>query len=222
MKNTSKTLKIVSILTVVFYSLVILIPLAIKGILAVLGYSTGIIRLSSILMMICAVVLTAMVFMDKEPARMIISVVACAVGAAGIAVFGNRVSFIVSGNFSDFFSPYTSLPDLRPFEVILSGYPFLALMALAAYHGQKTKKGKGFRAVCYVIALFLLAGVVGNILKMTSGIYDYEYNSGIFWDRVYFDIALLLNSIACVLWGWRRILQNKTRANHKEKGGETL
>lgn len=207
MKNTSKTLKIVSILTVVFYSLVILIPLSIKGILAVLGYSTGIIRLSSILMMICAAILAAAVFVDKEPVRTIICVVACAVGAAGIAVFGNRVSSM-------------GRSYLLLFDVIFSGYPFLALMALAAYLGQKTKKGKGFRAVCYVIAMFLLAGVIGNIYKM-SGESIYYFN-GIFWDRVYFDIALLLNSIACVLWGWRRILQNKTRANHKEKGGEPL
>lgn len=220
MKNTSKTMKIVSILTVVFYALVILIPLSIKGILAVSGYSTGILRLPSILMMICAAILAAAVFVDKEPVRTIICVAACAVGATGIAVFGNRVTFRVSGFFSDFFSPYTSLPDLRPFEVILSGYPLLALMALAAYPGQKTKKGKGFRAVCYVIALFLLAGVVGSIYKMTCGAYDY-YDNGIYWDRVYFDIMLLINSIACVLWGWRRILQNKTRTNHKEEGGVT-
>lgn len=69
MKNTSKTLKIVSILTVVFYALVILIPLSIKGILAVSGYSTGIIRLASILMMICVVVLAACG--DAEPAEKI-------------------------------------------------------------------------------------------------------------------------------------------------------
>lgn len=219
MKNTSKTLKIVSILTVVFYALVILIPLSIKGILAVSGYSTGIIRLPSILMMICAAILAAAVFVDKEPVRTIICVAACAVGAAGIAVFGNHVTIFVDSRIMH----YDAFPELLTFEVILSGYPFLALMALAAYPGQKTKKGKGFRAVCYVIALFLLAGVVGNIYKMTFGMYDYTHNHyGIFWDRVYFDIALLVNSIACVLWGWRRILQNKTRADHKEEGGGTL
>lgn len=218
MKNTSKTLKIVSILTVVFYSLVILIPLSIKGILAVLGYSTGIIRLSSILMMICAAILAAAVFVDKEPVRTIICVATCAVGATGIAVFGNRVTLMVYDFFVQHVQSFLSRPDLRPFEVILSGYPLLALMALAAYLGHK--KGKGFRAVCYVIALFLLAGVVGNIYKMTCGEIYYDYN-GIYWDRVYFDIALLINSIACVLWGWRRILQNKTRTNHKEEGGVT-
>lgn len=214
MKNTSKTLKIVSILTVVFYALVILIPLSIKGILAVSGYSTGIIRLASILMMICAVVLAAAVFVDKEPVRMIICVAACAVGAAGIAF--NRVT-IWEENYGLAQGSY----DLLPFEVICSGYPLLALMALAAYLGQKTKKGKGFRPVCYVIALFLLAGVIGNLYKMTCGKIYYYYHDGFYWDRIYFDIALLVNSIACVLWGWRRILQNKTRTNHKEEGGVT-
>lgn len=212
MKNTSKTMKIVSILTVVFYALVILIPLSIKGILAVSGYSTGIIRLPSILMMICAAILAAAVFVDKEPVRTIICVAACAVGAAGIAVFGNHVTILGHGLAGSY--------ALLPFEVICSGYPLLALMALAAYLGQKTKKGKGFRAVCYVIALFLLEGVIENLYKMTCGEIYYKSN-GIFWDRVYYDIAMLLNSLACVLWGWRRILQNKTRTNHKEEGGVT-
>lgn len=171
-------------------------------------------------MMICAAILAAAVFVDKEPVRTIICVAACAVGATGIAVFGNRVSLLWSRSQSiGLVVPGSSeYSFLLLFEVICSGYPFLILMTLAAYLGHK--KGKGFRAVCYVIALFLLAGVIGNIYKMTCGKYRYDY-IGVYWDRVYFDIALLVNSIACVLWGWRRILQNKTRTNHKEEGGVT-
>ena len=187
----SKQEKLLSVISVMLFLLVFLSPFVSKAILGALGYDCDKVPIVVIVMMVCSVILGTMSVFNKEPVVTRISAVTCTVGAVCVLILGFQI---------------TTFFELKWVYVFLCGYLFLLFIVLASILGKKTGKQKVFKVIQKIIVALLFVNISANIYRAASETYGFW---GIFWDLIYFEIAMVLNSLASFVWGMWFIAHSK-------------
>lgn len=203
MKSTKQ--KVFSVLSIIFYGLACFTPFIIKiGDAILFRFNlnpAGDIPIALMASMLCSLILGSVTVIRKEHIAAGIGIITCAAGVICTLIFRIPASF-------------------ESIRWLTSGYLILLLLVLLTIPVKKMGKQKLCLMLQKVMVALLFINIAVNIFIAANIRYWAEYDGGwlsyndYYWNNIYLEIVLILNSLACVFWGMWYITHGK---NSEEK-----
>lgn len=197
MKSTKK--KVFSVLSIIFYVLACFAPFIVKIVVPIIShgwFSAGDVPIALMASMPCPLILGGVTIIRKEHIAAGIGIITCAAGTICTLIFRIPASF-------------------GSIRWLTSGYLILLLLVLLTILVKKMGKQKLCLILQKIMVALLFVNIAANIF-IAANIRYWTRHEGFFisynvyyWNNIYLEIVLILNSLACVFWGMWYITHGK-------------